>query len=387
MSQSVPAAALPPITIVVPIFRDLRATQACLESLLASNLPVNASIVIIDDCSPEPELSKYCRELTTQAGVTLIVNDENLGFVKTANKGFAQDVTADILLLNSDTIVTGDWLQRIQRCAYSADDTGTVTPFTNNGTICSYPVFLATNELPPGWTVAALDGVFKAANAGIYRSIPTAVGFCMYIKRACLNEIGPFDEANFGRGYGEECDFSMRASAKGWKHVVAADVFVFHEGGASFADESASRKQFADETMGKLHPEYHQRIRDFVQSDTLYELRSNVDEIRLRERPSDRRAVLDEHYGYVRTILARAAEYRQAMLSEREQCKYLERLLNECRQEFARTDRALNEAQKVVDDLKLEIERANIGAANLMEHINNMEQSRSWRYTAWLRRR
>jgi acetyltransferase-like isoleucine patch superfamily enzyme len=48
----------------------------------------------------------------------------------------------------------------------------------------------------------------------------------MYIKRTCLHETGPCDEANFGHGYGEECDFSLRASALGWKHAVAADVFV-----------------------------------------------------------------------------------------------------------------------------------------------------------------
>ncbi len=227
-----------PVTIVVPVFGGLQVTRNCLESLIASDLPGNASITVIDDRSPEEELSAYCRELAAQVGFRLIVNENNLGFVKTANKGFTLDPDADILLLNSDTVVSKNWLQRLQSCAYRETDIGTVTPFSNNGTICSYPVFSDANALPTHWTAAELDHAFQVANTGTYREIPTAVGFCMYIKRSCLNETGPFDEANFGHGYGEECDFSMRASALGWKHVVAADVFVYHEGGASFASES-----------------------------------------------------------------------------------------------------------------------------------------------------
>ncbi len=369
-----------PITIIVPVYRNLQVTRACLEALIASELPENASIIVINDSSPEAELSAFCSGLAARVGFRLVLNEGNLGFVKTANRGIALDSDADVVLLNSDTIVSSDWLQRMQSCAYREESIGTVTPFSNNATICSYPVFPVSNKLPANWSATELDKAFQLANAGSHLEIPTAIGFCMYMKRSCLNETGRFDEANFGLGYGEECDFSLRASALGWKHAVAADVFVYHEGGASFASESTERKRLAGQTMTKLHPNYHQLISDFVQRDPLYAFRRNVDAIRLRAKPDDSVAILQEHVHYTRTILERTTEYHRAMLGEQEQRQYLEGMLEDCRRQIAATDRTLAMTQQVVGDLNRHIEQ-------LREHINTMEKSRSWRYTEWLRRK
>lgn len=389
------------ILIIVPVYRDLQVTRDCLEALIASNLPEHASIAVINDSSPEEELGNYCRELAAQVGFKLIVNDSNLGFVRTVNRGFALDIEADIVLLNSDTVVSNGWLQRLQSCAYSDARIGTVTPFSNNGTICSYPVFAVSNPLPAGWTAAELDKAFQAANAGIHHEIPTAVGFCMYIKRTCLNETGPFDEASFGHGYGEECDFSLRASALGWKHAAAADVFVYHKGEASFGAEANDRKRDADKIIDKLHPGYHRMISDFLQADPLYTVRKQVDAIRLGDNGKDIVAVLDEHERYSRSLLARSAVNNAEKLAEQEKRRLLEQMLGECRAQFADTDRALAEAQtianeldqvvnnlsRVVNDLHAELYDAKINALQLAEQIEMMQKSRSWRYTAWLRRR
>jgi len=374
MTSNSASTAYPPITILIPVYRNLQVTRACLESLIDSDLPENASIVVINDSSPEAELSTFCSDMAARVGFRLVLNESNLGFVKTANRGFALDPDADILLLNSDTIVSSDWLQRLQSCAYREESIGTVTPFSNNATICSYPVFPVSNKLPENWTVTELDTAFQLANSGSHLEIPTAVGFCMYIKRSCLNETGSFDEANFGLGYGEECDFSLRASVLGWKHVVAADVFIFHEGEASFASEAMERKRFAGETMTKLHPYYQQLISDFVQADPVYHFRKNVDAIRLRTKPHDSVAILEEHFHYTRTILERTVDYHRAMVGEKEHRQYLEGLLEKCHQQIAANDRG------VVSDLNREIEQ-------LRAHINTIEQSRSWRYTQWFRRK
>ena len=56
----------------------------------------------------------------------------------------------------------------------------------------------------------------------------------MYIRRAALADVGLFDADAFGRGYGEENDFCLRASARGWRHLLACDTFVYHEGTVSF---------------------------------------------------------------------------------------------------------------------------------------------------------
>ena len=374
-----------PVAVVVPVYRNLHVTKNCLESLLASNLPADASITVINDNSPDEEVGTYCQELAQQARIRLVVNEENRGFVVTANKGFALHPDADIILLNSDTTVPNNWVQRLQLCAYKEAKIGTVTPFSNNGTICSYPVFPTSNNLPALWNAIELDRTFQSANPGAYCEIPTAVGFCMYIKRSCLDETGPFDEENFGQGYGEECDFSLRASAREWKHTVAADIFVYHEGAVSFASESNERKHRADKIMDELHPQYHQLVTDFIQLDPLYKFRSNVDAIRLVEKPADSQNILEEHFSYARSLLERVEQNRQLALQREVELRaalagaeQLDQMLTDCRQRFAETDRALEEAQKIIGPLIAERDKA-------MSRINSMEKSRSWRYTAWLR--
>jgi GT2 family glycosyltransferase len=138
--------------------------------------------------------------------------------------------------------------------AYLDRRIGTVTPFSNNATICSYPRFCADNPLPGDWSVAALDALFSRCNRGELADIPTAVGFCMYIRRDCLNEVGGFDERHFGKGYGEENDFSMRAKALGWRHALSADVFVYHAGSVSFADHQNHQKRRGVDTVSRYIP-------------------------------------------------------------------------------------------------------------------------------------
>ena len=139
----------------------------------------------------------------------------------------------DVVLLNSDTEVPPGWLTRLAGHAYATPRVASVSPFSNNATICGYPRIEAG---PPafGLGVTELDAACRAANGGRSVELPTTVGFCMYIRRAALADVGLFDADAFGRGYGEENDFCLRASARGWRHLLACDTFVYHEGSVSF---------------------------------------------------------------------------------------------------------------------------------------------------------
>ncbi len=82
------------------------------------------------------------------------------------------------------------WVDRLAAHAAREARIGTITPFSNNATICSYPRFCEVNALPMGETTGSLDGHFASANAGKSIEIPVGVGFCLYIRRECLDEIG-----------------------------------------------------------------------------------------------------------------------------------------------------------------------------------------------------
>ena len=252
------------INIVIPVFDGYSETVACLESVLGSKNNTVSKVVVINDKSPDELINQYLKTLRDQGLIVLIENKKNQGFVASVNLGMAYSANADVILLNSDTVVSDYWLDKLKLQAYSSQQTGTVTPFTNNGTICNYPSPQGMEGLPSAETIGSLNEAFFTANYQKNIQIPTAVGFCMYIKRDCINDVGYFDEKTFGLGYGEENDFCLRASNKGWKHILAADTFVYHKGGVSFSARSDARKESAQKVINNLYPEYEVLVRDHV---------------------------------------------------------------------------------------------------------------------------
>jgi GT2 family glycosyltransferase/glycosyltransferase involved in cell wall biosynthesis len=268
------------IDVVVPAYKGVDETKACIESVLSSKCLARFRLVVINDNSPELELASYLRRLALDRKITLIDKSENRGFVESVNAGIEAG-DHDVVLLNSDTLVFDGWLDRLAACAYSDQRTGTVTPFSNNATICSYPVFCSDNRLPAGLDPAPLDAAFAAVNRGRSVDIPTAVGFCMYIRRECLRETGPFDAEAFGLGYGEENDFCMRATSKGWAHKLACDVFVHHTGGVSFGNASA-RRQTAMQVLTQKYPGYLRLVDKHVKTNPANGYRIAVTAYRLQ---------------------------------------------------------------------------------------------------------
>ena len=106
----------------------------------------------------------------SEKNIVLLDNEENLGFVGTVNKGM-QYSKNDVILLNSDTEVTKNWIEKIQECAYSNEYIATVTPLTNNGTICSVPNFGIDNELPSNMTLDEYAEMIEKTSLKLYLEI------------------------------------------------------------------------------------------------------------------------------------------------------------------------------------------------------------------------
>ena len=264
------------VDIIVPVYAGLIETKHCLEAVLRYPQVTDFELIVINDQSPEPLLIEYLNELAKTKQITLLSNPQNLGFVGTVNRGMQLHVDRDVVLLNSDTEPVNDWLDRLVACTYRNEKIGTATPFSNNATICSYPIFCQDNEIPFGMDLETLDKNFKVANAGKSIEIPTAVGFCMYIRRNCLQELGYFDVETFGKGYGEENDFCMRANYNGWKNVLCCDVFVYHVGNVSFGDAHNERKLEAMNKLNTMHPNYETLVHRHVIEDPAKTLRQRV---------------------------------------------------------------------------------------------------------------
>ncbi|MGE8318174.1 MAG: methyltransferase domain-containing protein [Comamonas sp.] len=277
------------VDIIVPVYRGLADTRRCLESVLQAATQADCQLIVINDASPEPALSAWLRELAAQdRRVTLLENGSNLGFVATVNRGMQLNPTHDVLLLNSDTEVSHGWLDRLRAAAYSAPAVGSATPLSNNATICSYPRFCENNALPADTDLVGLNHLCASANAGQTVDIPTGVGFCMYIRRDCLAQTGLFDVEHFGRGYGEENDFCMRAHDLGWRHLLALDTFVLHTGGVSFGDSKTPREQAAYALLQQLRPQYDTLVQQHLKDNPAQAARNAIDRARLRQHPLPR---------------------------------------------------------------------------------------------------
>jgi GT2 family glycosyltransferase/2-polyprenyl-3-methyl-5-hydroxy-6-metoxy-1,4-benzoquinol methylase len=257
------------VDIIVPIYNAVGDLRLCIDSVLAYTAQPYR-LVLIDDASPDPAVKEYLATLAAEGFQGVILeNEKNLGFVGTCNRAMALSGDADVVLLNSDTLVTPGWLEALRRCIASDARIGTATPWSNNAEICSFPAFCQNTpigDLPPPEVIA---GAVARASLGHHPELPTGVGFCFYITRALLNRIGLFDQVTFGRGYGEENDLCMRARKAGFRNVLCDDAFVVHTGGSSFTDKKLSLMEQNLHKLVTKHPDYPVLVRTFIERDVL----------------------------------------------------------------------------------------------------------------------
>lgn len=266
------------IDIIIPVHNGYSFFRNCFESVI-KHTNITHRIIILNDKSKEKLLLNYLDSLKKLEIKNLIIlnHNRNLGFVKTVNKGMRLSNDNDVILLNSDTVVTKDWLKKIRNCAYSSEIIATVTPLSNNAAFCSVPDFEINNELPTDFTIDSFSTLIEEKSLGLYPEIPTGVGFCMYIKREALNVIGYFDEKYFGKGYGEENDFCMRVKKAGLINILDDSTFIYHKGCGSFTDnEKRSLQKRNLKIINMLHPEYFSTISNFYLENPLKPILGNI---------------------------------------------------------------------------------------------------------------
>ena len=254
---------------MVPIYNAFEATNNLLKSLIKHNS--SDCVVLINDASTDVRVNELFEKLPHRW--QLINNNQNLGFVKTANIGLR--LTSDhSILLNSDTIVTENWLDRFVQVINSVSDLGTATPWSNNAEICSIPNTLSVNSLPSDLNKLSRHLLNK--HQPEYPELPTAVGFCMLLTAEAKQRVGYFDEATFGMGYGEENDYSLRVSQQGLKNVLVDNCYIAHVGNQSFQEISMRPNE---QTMARLlqkHPDYLTQIQNFIENDPIAQIRESI---------------------------------------------------------------------------------------------------------------
>lgn len=271
--------------IIIPVYNAYECVVECIDSVIKNTKFSKNKLIIINDKSTDervlPKLKEYEKK---HDFIEVLENKQNLGFVGTVNRGMKYSKN-DVLLLNSDTEVVEGWLDRIVECAYSEKMIGTVTPLSNNATHVSAPKGLQENDLPSNMSLSEYGRMVDLCAYRENQQLPTAHGFCMFIKREVLDKIGFFDEETFGKGYGEENDFSFRCLDYGYKNILCDSVIIYHKEKQSFSEK---REELIKTNLKKLHdryPIYSRRIELWCENFPIRKICENIDyQIQLHNR-------------------------------------------------------------------------------------------------------
>ena len=293
---------IPSVEIIIPVYNALKHVKKCLKSLDKYN-SYNYKIIIVDDnCNEETKffLNKY----KNKDNYLLITNDKNLKFTKSVNRGL-KNSNADIsVILNSDTIVTKNWIEKIINCFKSNKKIGIVGVLSNAASWQSVPHRFdkngdfAVNKLPKSLSLNHISKIIEKSSKNIYPMVPSINGFCFCVKKEVINRIGLFDEVNFPSGYGEEDDFCLRAKKAGFKLALADDTYVYHSKTKSY--KKSQKDTFTAQGLQKLLQKHGSKELDslhdkWIDNNSFNDIRNNLQEI-LKKFPNEKKEIFDDIY-------------------------------------------------------------------------------------------
>lgn len=209
------------ISVIIPNYNGEKIIDGCIQSLLQQEYK-DFNIIVVDNNSND-ESVKIIEE--RYPSITLIKNNENLGFAAAVNIGIKASESDFVALLNNDTEVDTKWLGNL----YSVISKDDKIFSTSSKMIRFYERDIIDDAGDQynllGWAYKRGDGapidkfnknkvVFSTcAGAGLYR-------------RKVFEDIGYFDENFFA--YLEDIDVSFRGNIYGYKNVYVNDAIVYH---------------------------------------------------------------------------------------------------------------------------------------------------------------
>ena len=247
------------VDIIICVHNAYEDVKACIESVFQyTNEPYK--LIIVDDGSAD-QTRDYLRTLKDDIpSIKLIRNENGNGYTKAANMGLRASNADYCVLLNSDTIVTENWLDKMIYCAKSDASIGIVGPLSNTASWQSVPQIFdekgdwSHNKIPTDFTINEIGKIVEKTSAQLYKDVPLLNGFCLLIARSTINRNGYLDETTFSQGFGEEDDYNLRAGKIGIKLAIADDTYIFHAQSKSYSD--AKRLELCKNSGQKLRKKH-----------------------------------------------------------------------------------------------------------------------------------
>lgn len=220
----------PSVSVVIPLYGGPGDIESCLSSLQRCQ-DLLCEVIVVDDKSPDnaPDV------VERYPFARLIRNPENLGFAATCNRGVAEARGETVVILNSDTMVPRAGLLRLVEALGEGGTVAAAGPRSN----------YVGHFQRTGVTYTSTTSIDLFAEDFAMREVDDTetdmlVGFCLAVKRAVWEEVGPFD-IGFGIGMFEDNDFCYRLRRAGYRLLIANRAFVHHEGNRSLERSPADK--------------------------------------------------------------------------------------------------------------------------------------------------
>jgi len=229
----------PDVSIVIPVYNKWIYTAACLRSLLESTGKYSFEIIVVDDQSSDETTER----LAQVKGLKHLVNDKNLGFVGSCNRGALEARGEYLVLLNNDTQVTEGWLDELIDTFEREPQAGLV------GARLVYP----DGSLQESGGMIFSDGSGWNYGRGgdaehpmyhFMREVDYCSGACIALKTKYFHEIGALDE-RYAPAYYEDTDLAFKVRESGLKVLIQPlSAIIHHEGITSGTDTSTGIKKY-----------------------------------------------------------------------------------------------------------------------------------------------
>lgn len=230
----------PQVSVIILNWNGKENTINCLESLKLTTYS-NYETIVVDNGSTDGSV-KYLKD--NYPGIKLIENGKNLGFAEGNNVAIKEVLKKGkskyISLLNNDTVVKPDWLEKLVEALESDEKMGSCQPkilsLINPDTIDAVGIFIDR------FGGAAQEG-HNEKDLGQYDQITEVFGVCAgaaLYRAKMLSQIGLFDEDFFA--YCEDIDLSIRARLFGWKSVCVPQAVIYHIHSATLGNDSPFKK-------------------------------------------------------------------------------------------------------------------------------------------------
>ena len=182
--------------VIVCVHNALDVVKLCLESVAANRDPAQHRIVIVNDGSDKPTSEWLGDFAASHPNTHLIRHQQAGGYTKAANAGL-RVMDADLaILLNSDTIVAGRWIEKMLDAAFSNLGVGIVGPLSSAASHQSIPDHKSTatqtavNDMPEGYTVGDMnDWCERNSSADFLPRVPLVHGFCFALTRDAVRTV------------------------------------------------------------------------------------------------------------------------------------------------------------------------------------------------------